>query len=193
VVRTSQAMVTLYATGDLARATAIGDQAVRDARRGSSPRIRTRALAVQAELAAPSRELAPGLHRTARRAARDGPRHRYRSRSVRRGPAAGLRGPLPAVHRRPGKGRAGTRRLSWITDGFTRRHTARHRAHCKPRPASCSAHLKLRPSSCTSASTCRLAPVEESRPSASAKPGSPSVPGGRSVLSRSWTTICTRR
>jgi tetratricopeptide (TPR) repeat protein len=51
-VRTSQAMVTLYATGDLPRAQAIADEAVRDARKGGSARIRARALALQAEMAA---------------------------------------------------------------------------------------------------------------------------------------------
>ena len=51
-VRTSQAMVTLYATGDLTRAQTIADEAVRDARNGSSARIRSRALALQAEMAA---------------------------------------------------------------------------------------------------------------------------------------------
>jgi hypothetical protein len=51
-VRTSQAMVTLYATGNLTRAGAIADEAAREARAGSSARIRARALALQAEMAA---------------------------------------------------------------------------------------------------------------------------------------------
>lgn len=51
-VRTSQAMVTLYATRNVPKARAIADEAVRDAREGSSARIRSRALALQAEMAA---------------------------------------------------------------------------------------------------------------------------------------------
>jgi transcriptional regulator with XRE-family HTH domain len=51
-VRTSHAMVTLYATGDLPKAQAIADEAVHDARRGSSARIRSRALALRAEMTA---------------------------------------------------------------------------------------------------------------------------------------------
>lgn len=51
-VRTSQAMVTLYATGNLLEAQAIADAAVSDARKGHSARIRSRALALQAEMTA---------------------------------------------------------------------------------------------------------------------------------------------
>jgi hypothetical protein len=51
-VRTSQAMVTLYATRSVPKARAIADEAVRDARQGSSACIRSRALALQAEMAA---------------------------------------------------------------------------------------------------------------------------------------------
>lgn len=51
-VRTSYAMVTLYATGDLPKAQAIADGAVRDAQQGGSARLRSRALALRAEMAA---------------------------------------------------------------------------------------------------------------------------------------------
>jgi ATP/maltotriose-dependent transcriptional regulator MalT len=51
-IRTSQTMVTLYATGDIAAAQAMAEDAVRDARRGSSVLIRARAHALQAETAA---------------------------------------------------------------------------------------------------------------------------------------------
>jgi hypothetical protein len=51
-VRTSQALVTLYATKDVAAARLIADEAVRVARRGDSRIMRARAHALQAEMAA---------------------------------------------------------------------------------------------------------------------------------------------
>ncbi|TQL95960.1 hypothetical protein FB559_1474 [Actinoallomurus bryophytorum] len=51
-VRTSQAMVTLYTTGNLPKAQTIADAAVHDARQGSSARVRSRAFALQAEMTA---------------------------------------------------------------------------------------------------------------------------------------------
>jgi transcriptional regulator with XRE-family HTH domain len=54
IVRTSQAMVTLYSTGNLRRAWQMADAAVRYARRGGNMLVRARARALQAELAARS-------------------------------------------------------------------------------------------------------------------------------------------
>jgi transcriptional regulator with XRE-family HTH domain len=52
LIRSSQTMVVYYATGDLGRARAVADAAVADARRGESILIRSRAHALQAEMAA---------------------------------------------------------------------------------------------------------------------------------------------
>lgn len=52
LIRTSQTMVTYYATGDIAAALRIVDDAVADARRGDSTLMRARAHALQAEIAA---------------------------------------------------------------------------------------------------------------------------------------------
>ncbi|WP_084965916.1 hypothetical protein [Thermoactinospora rubra] len=51
-IRTSQALVTLYATRDVTAARAVADTAVREARRGDSRIVRARAHALQAEMAA---------------------------------------------------------------------------------------------------------------------------------------------
>ncbi|MCD0450618.1 hypothetical protein LO762_15675 [Actinocorallia sp. API 0066] len=52
LIRTSQAMVVHYATGDLSQAQAIADQAVQDARRVPNAPLQARAYALQAEMAA---------------------------------------------------------------------------------------------------------------------------------------------
>ncbi|MFD0853193.1 hypothetical protein ACFQ07_13210, partial [Actinomadura adrarensis] len=57
LIRTSQTMVAYYSTGDIARARAIADAAVKDARRGDSLLMRARAHALQAEMAARSTPL----------------------------------------------------------------------------------------------------------------------------------------
>jgi hypothetical protein len=52
IVRTSQAMVTLYSTGDLGKARQTAAEAVRDARQGRSALVRARAYALHAEMSA---------------------------------------------------------------------------------------------------------------------------------------------
>ncbi len=65
LIRTSQTMVTYYATGSVDRARRLADAAVRDARRGDSILMRARAHALRAEMAARSE---PVRHRQAQAA-----------------------------------------------------------------------------------------------------------------------------